>query len=467
MNPVMKSRILMKIAGMFLLCAGPAALAAPPGLIAIRNARIVPVSGPVIEKGTLVLRDGLIADVGANAAVPAGAWVIDGDGLTVYPGLIDAISSWGIPEAAPTTPAPGGRGNAQAPAPATPATPATPALRSTGPEDRPATQSWLRAADLVRPTDRRLDAARTAGYTTAVTFPKQGIVAGEGAVVNLGGERPGQMVVTPSVGLYLTMQTAGFSSFPGSLFGVMAYLRQLWIDADYYKQAQLRYAKNPAGQRRPDYDRALEGVLDAPRILLPATTAVQIDRMIRFAGDLKTPTVLYGIHDGYRAADLIKKSGMPVVVSLRWPSKPRDGDPDSEESLRTLELRANAPSTPAALVKAGVKFAFSADGVESPREALRSVKKAVDAGLSREDAVRALTLSAAEIYGVADRLGSLDRGKIANLVLVKGDLFDDRAQVRMIFIDGVKYDPAPEPPPGSGGGRPGAPTSPLEVREER
>jgi len=458
----------MKIA--CLLCAAALldAAAGPAGLIAIRNARIVPVSGPVIEKGTVVIREGLIADIGAGATVPAGAWVIDGEGLTVYPGLIDAISSWGIPEATTPTPTTGGRGAAQAPAPATPATPAAPgppALRSSGPEDRPATQSWLRAADLVRPTDRRLEAARTAGYTTSVTFPKQGIVAGEGAVVNLGGERAGQMIVAPSVGLYLTMQTAGFSTYPGSLFGVMSYLRQLWIDADYYKQAQLRYAKNPAGQRRPDYDRALDGVLEATRILLPATTAVQIDRMIRFASEFKTPAILYGIHDGYRAAELLKKSGMPVIVNLHWPVRARDADPDEEVTLRTLEMRANAPSTPAALVKAGVKFAFSADGVESPREALRAVKKAVDAGLSRQDAVRALTLSAAEIYGVSDRLGSLATGKIANLILVKGDLFDDHAQVKTIFIDGVKYDPAPESPPGNGGGRPGGPTSPFREEE--
>jgi imidazolonepropionase-like amidohydrolase len=470
----MKFGILSRLSCVLCMAVGLPLLAEVPSLIAIRNARIVPVSGPVIEKGTVVMRDGLISDVGASVTIPAGAWIIEGEGLTVYPGLIDAISSWGIPEAASAAPAATtGRGGG---APATPAQPAPvtapatqPVARAMGPEDRPSTQSWLRAADLVRPTDRRLDAARTAGYTTAVTFPKQGIVAGNGAVVNLGAARANQMVVQPSAGLYLTLQSASpGGGFPNSLFGVMAYLRQLWIDAAYYQQVQQRYAKNPTGQKRPDYDRSLEGVLAAPRILLPATTAVQIDRMIRFGGELKTPLILYGVHDGYRTADLLKKANIPVVVNLRWPAKSREADPDDEESYRTIELRANAPSTPAALAKAGVKFAFSADGVETPREAIRAVKKSIDAGLARDQAIRALTLSAAEIYGVSDRLGSIDRGKIANLVVFKGDIFDERPQMQMIFIDGVKYDPAPEQPqtptgfPGRSGG--GAP--PAEIDQD-
>jgi imidazolonepropionase-like amidohydrolase len=424
----------------------------PPALIAIRNARLVPVSGPVIERGTIVLRDGLIEAVGANATPPPGAWVVEGAGLTVYPGLIDAVSGWGIPESG-AAPAPAGGRGGQGAAPPAQAAPA----RSQGPEDRPATQSWLRAADLVRTTDRRLDAARAAGFTTAVTFPKQGLVAGNGAVVSLGGERHGEMVIHPSAGLYLTTSPGGLSSgFPNSLFGVTAYWRQLWLDAAHYKMAMERYAQNPQAVRRPAYDRALEGVLAAPRVLVPAVSYVQIERMIRVASDLKTPFVIYGAHEGYRAADLLKKAGVPVIVSLRWPAKARDGDPEEEEDLRVLELRDKAPSTPGVLDKAGVRFAFSADGLETPREAVRAVKRAIDAGLSRDAALRALTVSAAEIFGVADRLGSLERGKIANLIVVKGDLFDERPQVQMIFVDGVKYDPAPETPAGADAG-PGGP----------
>jgi hypothetical protein len=434
-------------------------LADPPSLVAIRNVRVVTVSGPTLEKGTVIIRNGLIEAVGADVPVPAGAWIVEGPGLTVYPGLIDALSAWGVPEAAPAAGAAAATAARRTGAPATPATPAVAAPAAAaparGPEDRPQTQSWLRIADQVSPSDRRLEAARTAGFTTAVTFPRTGLVAGNGAAINLGGERSGDMIVNPSTGLYLTLGSGGFggggSGFPGSLFGIMAYYRQLWIDAAYYRQEQDWYAKSPAGKNRPRYDRALEGVLAAPRILLPANTLVQIERMLRFGKELKTPFFLYGLSDGFRAVDLLKASNVPVIINLRWPTKDRDADPEAVESYRDLDRRDKAASTPGLLAKAGVKFAFSADGVETPRAAIQAVKKAMESGLSKEEALRALTLTPAEMYGLHDRLGSLDKGKIANVLVIKGDLFDERPQVQMIFIDGVKYDPAPETPTPAGG----------------
>jgi imidazolonepropionase-like amidohydrolase len=138
---------------------------------------------------------------------------------------------------------------------------------------------------------------------------------------------------------------------------------------------------------------------------------------------------------------------VPVLVSLKWPDRARDPDPEAEESLRVLELRDQAPAVPAALVKAGVKFAFYSGGVERPGELRAAVKKAIDAGLDREAAVRAFTLSAAEIYGVSDRLGSIEPGKIANLTVTDGDLFQASTKIKFVVIDGVKYEPTPEVPP--------------------
>ena len=443
-----------------LLCAGALALdAAAPSVFVIRDARIVTVSGPVLERGTVLIRDGLIQEVGAGVAVPADAWVIEGKGLTVYPGLIDALSTLGIAEAATTTAATT-RGSGRTPGPpSTPSTPATPsetpgppstpattAPQVRGPEDRPSNTSWVRAADLISPSDRRLESARSAGFTTAVTFPPRGIFAGQGAVINLAGERAGQMVIASPAGLYLTVSGGGFSSFPGSLFGVMAYIRQVFLDTENYVLARQAYQNQPAGTRRPAYDRALEGVLDAPRLLIPASRAVELDRMIRFAAELNRKAVLYGGHEAYRAADLLRKSGTPLLVSLRWPERSRDADPEEQEPLRTLELRERAPSTPATLVKAGVPFAFYTEGITTSRELQRAIKRALDAGLSPADALRAFTLSAAEIYGVADRLGSLDKGKIANLVVTSGELFQEKTQVKYVFIDGLKYEPLPETP---------------------
>jgi hypothetical protein len=270
---------------LFIAAAG-LVMAAAPSHVAIRGARVFTVSGPVLEHGTVLIKDGLIEAVGEGIAIPADVTIIDGTGLNVYPGLIDALSAWGIPDAAPAAPAPPA-------APVTPGqTPPPPQPRVRGPEDRPNAFTWVKAADLVKPTDKQIETARSAGFTTAVTFPKQGLLAGHGAVINLGGETSGDMVLDPSAGLYTSQTARGFASFPGSLMGVMAYLRQLWIDAAYYKLAKEAYAKDPATNPRPAYDRALEGLLVTHRLLLPATSRVQIERALRFGTEFKTPFVL-------------------------------------------------------------------------------------------------------------------------------------------------------------------------------
>jgi imidazolonepropionase-like amidohydrolase len=255
------------------------------------------------------------------------------------------------------------------------------------------------------------------------------------------------MVVASPVGLYLTLAgPGGMGGYPGSLMGVFAYIRQIMLDAEHYRLVKEDYAKNAGGKKRPSYDRALEGVLDSPRLLLPANTVVEIDRVLRFAAEFKSPTVVYGVHEAYRAADVLKRHGATALVNLRWPERARDADPDQVESLRNLETREKAPSGPAVLAKAGVRFAFYSGGIENPREILRAARKALDAGLPNEAAVRAFTLTTAEIYNVADRLGSLDPGKIANLVVTDGDIFQERTRVRFVLVDGVKIETSPETP---------------------
>lgn len=423
-----------------LLVSGVFAAAQPdPTAVAIRNAKIVTVSGAVLNKGTVVVRGGLIESVGESVTPPADAMVIDGEGLTVYPGLIDALSTWGIPAPAP----PNGRGGAATP----------PEPHSWGPEDRPQTTSWIKAADIIQPNDRRFEAARGAGFTAAVVFPTRGIFGGQGSLINLAGQKPGDMVLLPSVGQYIAMHTAPpGAGFPVALMGVISYVRQIYLDAGRYTALKAAYDRDPRGMKRPDYDRALEGVLESKRILLPANRWVEIERMVRFGAELKQPTILYGMREGYdaRSIDHLKGKNTPVLVSLKWPEAPRDANPDDVESLRVLEDRAKAPTAPAVLKQAGIPFAFYSDGIDQTRDLSRAVKKAIDNGLSREAAIRALTLSAAEIYGVADRLGSIEKGKIANLVVTRGEIFDDRTKVEMVFIDGVKHTPAP-PPAGRGG----------------
>lgn len=450
-------------AGVLLAAFAPCLHAQARGVYALIGARIARVSGPTIPNGTVVVRDGLIESVGENVKPPADAWAIDCKGLTVYPGLIDALSTWGLtnsPVAAPA--AAGGRGGrgavapVAAPAPTAPLPTAT-ATQARGPEDRPLNLAYIKAADQIFPNDRAIETARNGGFTTAVTFPNGNIFSGQGSVIDLAGERAGDMVVADAVGQYLTLRTAGFRSFPGSLMGTIAYIRQIYLDAEHYKTATAIYEKHPQGLPRPAYDRTLEGVLASRRVLLPATRDVEILRMLAFAKELKVEAILYGGHEAWRSTDALKAAGNPVLLSLKYPERAPDSDPTLDEPLRVLELREKAPSAAGALAKAGIRFAFYSDGVSAPADLKAAVKKAIDAGLAPDAALRAMTLSPAEIYGVAERLGSVDKGKIANLVVADGDLFAQATKVKYVFVDGGKFEPPPvEAPamrPGGRGGR--------------
>ncbi len=427
------------------------AVAQNPTTVAIHNAKLVTISGPAITKGTVVIRDGLIESVGENVAIPSGAWVIEGDGLTVYPGLIDGLSTIGLPAPTITT------------TPTTTPTTAPTSPPARGPEDRPRTTSWERAADKLRANDPRIESARNAGFTSAVTFPTTGIFAGQGAIVNLAGDNISKMIIESPAGQYMTLTGGGGQGasrgFPSSGMGVFAYIRQIFIDLEYYEKMKTAYQANPAGKQRPTYDRALEGVKESGRLLMPAGSKVEIERVSRLASELKMPFVLYGAQEGYRATALLKNINAQVLVSSKWPAKPVNADPDAEESLRTLEVRENAPTTPAELSKAGVTFAFYSDG-QTPAEFLKGVRTSVERGLPHDDAVKALTLSTAKIYGVSNRLGSIEKGKIANLVVTKGDLLSEKPAIQYVFVDGIHYVPSPDgssapvPPTGGTGRRP-------------
>jgi imidazolonepropionase-like amidohydrolase len=212
---------------------------------------------------------------------------------------------------------------------------------------------------------------------------------------------------------------------------------------------------------RPAYDRTLEGVIASPRSLLPATREVEIERMLALSKELKLNAVLYGGHEAWRAADLLKQSGTPVLIGLKYPERAPDSDPALDEPLRVLELREKAPSAAGALAKAGVKFAFYSGGLNTKNEIMRAVRMAIDAGLDPAAALRGLTLSAAEIYNVSDRVGSIEKGKIANLVITDSDLFAEKTKVKYVFVDGVKFEPPDVPasatPGGRGGRGPGGP----------
>jgi imidazolonepropionase-like amidohydrolase len=410
-----------------------------PRYFAIKNARIVPVSGPVIENGTVVIAKGLIQAVGTNVTIPPEAWVIDGTGLTVYPGLIDAGTNLGLAQ----------DDDAKKRA-------AAPGASASGPEDRPATTPWRVAADELKTDDKRIESWRNAGFTTALTIPEGGIFPGQATVIDLGGDRPGDYAVRPRATVPVSFKpVGGFFGFPDSLMGTIAYVRQVLDDTTWYTKAEPIYQANPTKTERVPYDRT-EYVLSRALqnnelVLLPANNSVQILRALRLANEWKIRAVLYGGQQGYDVAAALAASKIPVLVSLKWPERAKDADPEAEQTLRGLRFRNRAPGTPAALAKSGVKFAFYSDGLAAPKDIFKNVKKATDAGLSQDAALRAMTLDAADILGLSDRLGSIAPGKIANVVVTDGDIFNDRTKVKHVFVDGrwfVIHEEAPPEKPG-------------------
>ena len=404
-----------------------------PQFFAIRGAKVFPVSGPPIEGATVVISRGVITAIGKDAAIPPEAWVTDGKGLHVYPGLVDAFSDVGIPAAPPAS---GEGGGPRRGAPE----------QARGPQDRPASTPWRSGAEEVSLSDKRVETWRSGGFTTVICAPKGGFFPGQAAVLSLAGERAGDLVVKTPVAIPLSFQASGGfgGGFPDSLLGILSYIHQVWLDTDWSVKAQAMYEKNPRGVARPRYDRTeaalAEALEDHALVLVPANNRVQLRRALELIERWQVSGGIYGGQMGYEVAPEIAAKKVPVLVDLKWPEGEKDADPEAKPSLRTLRFRDRAPSTPEAFAKAGVKFAFYSGGISAPKDILKAAKKSIDAGLASDAALRAFTLSPAEIFGVADRLGSIENGKIANLVVTDGDLFEEKTKIKMVFVDGRRFE---------------------------
>src|SRR3989440_10728212 len=339
-----------------LLCAAPPVLAqgGEPQYFAIRGAKVARVAGPPMEKATIFISRGLITAVGKDIAIPPEAWVIDGKGLTVYPGLVDSFTDVGIPAAPPAGGEGGPRGSQE---------------RARGPEDRPYSTPWRSGADEVSLSDKRIETWRSAGFTTVVSAPKGGIFPGQAAVLDLAGERAGDLVVKSPVAIPVAFQTSGGrgGGFPSSIMGVLAYVHQVWLDTDWSTKAQAAYEKNPRSVARPRYDRTEAALADALEdhalVLIPANNSVQLRRALELVDRWHVNGAIYGGQMAYEVAPEIAAKKLPVLVNLKWPEAEKDADPEDKPSLRTLQFRDRAPSSPAALAKAGVKFAFYSGGI--------------------------------------------------------------------------------------------------------
>jgi imidazolonepropionase-like amidohydrolase len=389
------------------------------GVFAIRNARIVTVSGADIENGTVVIRDGKIEAVGTAVNVPAGAQAIDGRGLSVYPGMIDAGTNMGLVEVPQ-----GANGTVD-----------TAEVGELNPN--------AKAITAVNPHSAHIAVTRVEGITNTLTAPTGGLISGQAALINLLGTAPKEMAVVPQFALVINYPRVGFGGggfggfqAPPNLADTLAnnerqvaQIRKMLRDAEAYGRAQDAYEKDKT-LPRPDHNVVLAPLVPYVRgqqpVIFRADREAEIRGAIRFAEEMKLKAIILGGNDAWRVASLLKEKNVPVILTGLFSLPSREDD-----AYDVLY------ENPAKLQQAGVRFAISTgDAGPEVRNLAQYAGMAAAFGLSKADAVKAVTLYPAQIMNVADRLGSIEPGKMANLVVTDGDLLEIRTRIRYLFIDG-------------------------------
>ncbi len=393
-------------------------------------------AGEVLDKVNVVIRDGLIVSVGPQAAGDARALKMEG--MHVYPGLIDALSHWGMPGL------PRGRRETPDRGLGSPPRSRGEAPDTPYPSEGSGLYPHVAAADLLPENyGERVGTWRSNGITSLHLAPKLGIFKGQSAVVNLGTTSPDRLIILSPVALELSYSARRSSEYPSSTMGVIAHIRQTWLDARHYGEVSEIYARNPLGLVRPETDRGLKALQPYIRgrqaVIFPGNRAREIRRSVKMMEEFGLKGIIVGGYEADQTTDELLRTGIPVLFNLNFPKRPDNQHPEAEESLEALQYRVNAPGVPARLQNAGVKFAFSS-GDGNPLDFVEGLRRIVAKGLEKEQALRAATLSAAEILGVDGQLGSVQAGKIANLVVSNGDLFDSQSQIRYVFVDGEKFE---------------------------
>jgi len=398
-------------------------VALPASAYALVNARILVAPGNVIERGTVVFRDGRIEDVGPGIAAPSDAVRLDLDGYTVYPGMVEAASSLGLPRIG-----------------------------------RDGLRPFQMAVEAFDEGEGRLETFRKAGVTTVGLVFEGGVFPGQTGAMSTGnGPRASQILRTP-ISLQIAFQRT--QGYPRTLMGALAYIEQSWEDVSYDIRVRAAFRTDPASSPRPQFDPEHEALIPAVTGTMPVWFAASRQRDFTRVADLAarlgvTDYVFLGGQEGYLATELLVDLGRPVIVSLDFPNPnqvtgrafayhiaPVTGDDVVDEAADSATARATRGNA-AALVDAGVRIALSSFGADvSDFRSL--VGSAIEAGLSADEALRAVTTTPAELLGLGGAIGTIERGKLANLLVTDGDLFDDDTHILHVFVEGQRFDYTPE-----------------------
>ncbi len=440
---------------------------------ALENARVVQAPGRVLERATVIVRDGLIVAVGPNAAVPFDAERIAADSLVVYAGFIDGLSHAGIPK-------PKEARNQERPK-----DPGNP------PDAEAGIQPDRDARALLDPSDNSLEKLRKAGFTAAHVVPYGRMLPGSGAVILLAGDAANALVLKGDASLFAQFEGAP-RMYPATDMAVIARMRQLYREAGRRQRMETLYAQNPTGLERPAYDPvhyAFFPVLDGQKpVFFHTENALDVHRALTLRQELGFPLVLAGLGQGFDALEALRQAGVPLLLTLDLPEEPKKPkaqaaadttaadttaaptaiptdqpkelpaaqqpayDPDLrtrshedvEAEKKNLEARQALErqkyyAAAATLHGAGLAFGFTTMDAK-PEDVLKNLRTMVEHGLPEDAALAALTTTPAQMLGLSASMGTVEPGKMANLVVASGPLFDAGTRLRYVFVDGRKFE---------------------------
>jgi hypothetical protein len=268
------------------------------------------------------------------------------------------------------------------------------------------------------------------------------------------------MVVAAPVAEHFTFRTLGGGTYPASLLGTFSALRQMLLDAQRLQTIRKMYDANPRGIRRPEADKSLEALIPVLNREMPmvfnASSEREIVRVLDLAKEFNIRAIVAGGQEAWKVAGRLKAQNVPVLLSLNFPKRTAASAPEADlETMEVLRARVETPKGAARLAAAGVKFAFQNGGMTNLGDFLTNAGKTVENGLAKDAAIRAMTLTPAEIFGVDNRLGSIEKGKIANLVVSRGDVLAKDKTITHVFVDGKMFEQKDRPRTGPAQTTPG------------
>ena len=498
--------VLAVSASLFLLSASTAWAqpggALEPKVFIIKDAKVVVEPGKTLDKASVLVRDGLIEAVGPDIKTPPDALVVEGKGMTLYPGFLDTMSTWGFDPALQRSEMGASAVEDYA----------ADALAVTKADNRKGITPEFHVAGALRADDTQADIWRKAGFTAHLVAPDGGVFSGQSALVSLSAAPPREAILRSPVAIHAAFRANG-GEYPRVLMGFMAHFRQTLLDAGHYQRVWAAYEKSGKVGHRPPLDPALaelglalEGKIP---VVFEADTRDEINRALDMSEEFHLKPIIYGGREAWKNADRLKAKSVPVVVRLAFtdraaggrggrrggqgappgtPGTPAPGTPATpgtpgqgggrqgrrgqggqqpgapgapgaggaaedapEQQLQPERVEAERKRETAleianasVLAKKGVMFTFSTQGMPADRAGERfreNLGKAItDGKLSSEDALKALTVNAAKFLGMEKQLGTIAVGKAAHLVLMDGDFDKTATQVRCVFVDGIRYE---------------------------